>query len=53
MQLFDHVLKWKKNLYFLGGDNTVKWIAYIKLKPTHNVTLPGVRVTASVWKGWM
>lgn len=28
--------------------NTVKWIAYIKVKPTHNMTLPGLCVTAVV-----
>ena len=40
----------KNNTSFVGGDNTVKWIAYIKLKPTLNVTLPVLCVTASVWK---
>lgn len=52
MQLFDHVLE-SKTTPPIGGDNTVKWIAYIKLKPKHNRTLSGICVTASVWKGWM
>lgn len=47
MQLFDHVLRSKTTpppnshpTAPLQGDNAENWIAYFKLKPTRDVTLP-------------